>query len=195
MRTLQGWRREVVGAELLELLPGSARCGSAPDGRSRSPTSSEVPFPHAPLVPVLIICALTALVAGCGAADNVKSAVDPVAQAATKTVNSGSVEVAMSGKVSAAGQEIPLKGEGVFDLKAKRGQLTMTTSVPGQGDVAIEEIMDGLVLYMRSDALARGAARRQVVAEARPRGGRRARRASTSRSCSQLSGGGDPTRS
>ena len=60
----------------------------------------------------------------------------------------------MSGKVSAAGQEIPLKGEGVFDLKAKRGQLTMTTSVPGQGDVRVEEIIDGLVLYMRSDALA-----------------------------------------
>ena len=60
----------------------------------------------------------------------------------------------MSGKVSAAGQEIPLNGEGAFDLKAKRGHLTMTTSVPGQGDVAIEEIVDGLVLYMRSDAFA-----------------------------------------
>jgi hypothetical protein len=30
----------------------------------------------------------------------------------------------------------------------------MTTSVPGQGAVRVEEIMDGLVLYMRSDALA-----------------------------------------
>ena len=27
----------------------------------------------------------------------------------------------MSGKVSAAGQEIPLNGEGAFDLKGKRG--------------------------------------------------------------------------
>ena len=62
----------------------------------------------------------------------------------------------MSGKVSAAGQEIPLNGEGVFDLKGKRGRLTLTTSVPGQGDVEIEEIIDGLVLYMRSDALAKG---------------------------------------
>ena len=32
----------------------------------------------------------------------------------------------------------------------------MTTSVPGQGDVEIEEIIDGLVLYMRSDAFAKG---------------------------------------
>ena len=94
------------------------------------------------------------VVVGCGAEKSVKNAVDPVAQAATKTVNSGSVEVAMSGKVSAAGQEVPLNGEGLFDLKAKRGRLTMTTSVPGQGDVRVEEVMDGLVLYMRSDALA-----------------------------------------
>jgi hypothetical protein len=107
------------------------------------------------LLGVLLICALTPVAAGCGAEDSVKNAVDPVAQAATKTVNAGSVQVAMSGKVSAAGQEIPLEGEGVFDLKGKRGQLTMTTSVPGQGDVRIEEIVDGLVLYMRSDALAR----------------------------------------
>ena len=144
------------------------------------------------LVPVLLICALTPIAAGCGAEKSVKNAVDPVAQAATKTVNSGSVEVAMSGKVSAAGQEIPLKGEGVFDLKAKRGQLTMTTSVPGQGDVRVEEIMDGLVLYMRSDALA-GALpggkqwlKVDLVAAGRKTG-------IDMSQLQQLSGGGDPT--
>ena len=62
----------------------------------------------------------------------------------------------MSGEASAAGQEIPLQGEGVFDLKGKRGRFTMTTSVPGQQGVKIEEIVDGLVLYMHSDALAKG---------------------------------------
>jgi hypothetical protein len=108
------------------------------------------------LVPVLLICALTPLAAGCGAGDDVKNAVDPVAQAATNTTKAGSVEMAMSGTLSAAGQEIPLNGEGAFDLKGKRGHFTMTTSVPGQGDVEIEEIIDGLVLYMRSDALTQG---------------------------------------
>ena len=108
------------------------------------------------LLPVLLICALAPLAAACGAEDDVKSAVDPVAQAATKTQNAGTVEVAMTGKVSAAGQEIPLNGEGAFDLKGKRGHLTLTTSVPGQGDVEVEEIIDGLVLYMRSDALSQG---------------------------------------
>ena len=36
----------------------------------------------------------------------------------------------MSGKASAAGQEIPLQGEGVFDLKAQRGHFTMTPACP-----------------------------------------------------------------
>ena len=70
------------------------------------------------VLPVLIVCALTPLAAGCGAEDSVKNAVDPVAQAATNTANAGSVEVAMSGKFSAAGQDVPLAGEGTFDLKA-----------------------------------------------------------------------------
>ena len=108
------------------------------------------------LLSVLLICALTPLAAGCGAGDDVKSAVDPVAQAATKTRSAGTVEVAMTGKVSAAGQEIPLHGEGAFDLKGQRGHFTMTTSVPGQDGLKIEEIVDGLVLYMRSDALSKG---------------------------------------
>jgi ribonuclease D len=33
VRTLQGWRRDVVGAELLELLSGGVRLGVGPDGR------------------------------------------------------------------------------------------------------------------------------------------------------------------
>jgi hypothetical protein len=106
------------------------------------------------VLPVLFICALAPLAAGCGAEDSVKNAVDPVAQAATKTAAAGTVELAMSGKVSAAGQEIPLNGEGAFDLKAKRGRFTMTTDVPGQGAIRVEELVDGLVVYMRSDALA-----------------------------------------
>ena len=68
----------------------------------------------------------------------------------------------------------------------------MTTSVPGQGDVEIEEIVDGLVLYMRSDALAKGApaGKKWLKIDLKAAG---RKRASTSPSCSQLSGGGDPT--
>ena len=144
------------------------------------------------LLPVLLICALTPVAAGCGAADDVKSAVDPVAQAATKTRSAGSVEIAMSGKASAAGQEIPLQGEGVFDLKAQRGHFTMTTSVPGQDGVKIEEIVDGLVLYMHSDALTKGlpAGKKWLKLDLKAAAGKQGVDIAQLQS---LSGGGDPT--
>jgi hypothetical protein len=144
------------------------------------------------LLGVLLICALTPLAAGCGAGDEVKSAVDPVAQAATKTRSAGSVEVAMSGKASAAGQEIPLQGEGVFDLKAQRGRFTMTTSVPGQDGVKIEEIVDGLVLYMHSDALTKGlpGGKRWLKIDLKAAAGKQGVDITQLQS---LSGGGDPT--
>jgi hypothetical protein len=144
------------------------------------------------LLAVLLICALTPLAAGCGAGDDVKSAVDPVAQAATNTQNAGSVEVAMSGRASAAGQEIPLQGEGAFDLKAKRGHFTMTTSVPGQQGLKIEEIVDGLVLYMHSDALAKGlpAGKKWLKLDLKAAG---AKQGVDIAQLQSLSGGGDPT--
>jgi hypothetical protein len=105
------------------------------------------------LLPVLLACAVLPLAAGCGAEDSVKNTVDPVAQAATKTADAGSVQLSMTGKVSAAGQEVPIDATGAFDLKAKRGHMQLTTNVPGKGDVRIDELLDGLVIYMRSDAL------------------------------------------
>ena len=105
------------------------------------------------LLGVLLICALTPVAAGCGAEDSVKNAVDPVAQAATKTASAGSVQIAMTGKLSAAGLEIPVNAEGVFDLKGMRGRLDVTTTVPGRGQVRIKELIDGLVVYMSGDGL------------------------------------------
>lgn len=108
------------------------------------------------LLPVLLACAALPFAVGCGAQDSVKNAVDPVAQAATKTAGAGTVQIAMTGKVSAAGQEIPIDGIGFIDLQAKRGAMEMTTTVPGQGEVRIDELLDGLVLYMGSDSLTAG---------------------------------------
>ena len=166
VRTLQGWRRRGRSDGRRSLL--RARCAA------RGPAHLRIDAARRRL--------------RCG--ENVKNAVDPVAQAATKTVNSGSVEVAMSGKVSAAGQEVPLTARACSTSRPSAAA-TMTTSVPGQGDVRVEEIMDGLVLYMLSDALT-GAARRQEVAEDRPRGGRRKQGVDVAQ-LQSLSGGGDPT--
>jgi hypothetical protein len=154
--------------------------------------SSRYPRAMRRMLSVLLICALMPLAAACGAEDDVKSAVDPVAQAATKTQNAGSVEIAMSGQASAAGQEIPLKGEGVFDLKAKRGRFTMTTSVPGQQGLEIEEIVDGLVLYLHSDALAKGlpAGKKWLKLDLKAAG---AKQGVDIAQLQSLSGGGDPT--
>jgi hypothetical protein len=105
------------------------------------------------LLPVLLACAVVPLAAGCGAEKSVQNSVDPVAQAATKTASAGTVQLSMSGKVTAASIDVPLEAHGAFDLKGKRGHLDVTTTVPGKGDVKIEELVDGLVLYMKSDAL------------------------------------------
>jgi hypothetical protein len=106
------------------------------------------------LLGVLLACAVLPFAAGCGdTGDSVKNAVDPVAQAATNTANAGTVQLSMTGSVSASGIEIPLRSTGAFDLKNKRGHMEVTTSVPGKGDIKIEELLDGLVVYMRSDAL------------------------------------------
>jgi hypothetical protein len=105
------------------------------------------------LLPVLLVCAVVPLAAGCGAENSVKDAVDPVAQAATKTAEAGTVQMTMTGKITAAGQDVPLNAAGAFDLKHRRGHLDVTTTIPGRGDVKIEERLDGLTIYMRSDAL------------------------------------------
>jgi hypothetical protein len=144
------------------------------------------------LLPVLLVCGVLPFTTGCGAEDSVKNAVDPVAQAAAKTAAAGTVQVAIAGKVSAAGQEIPLDGTGVFDLKGKHGRMQMTTTVPGKGEVKIEELLDGLVLYMRSDALTKGlpAGKSWLKLDLKDAG---AKQGVDIAQLQSLSGGGDPT--
>jgi hypothetical protein len=144
------------------------------------------------LLPVLLACAVIPFAAGCGTEDSVKNAVDPVALAATKTADAGTVQLSMTGKVSAAGTEVPIDAKGAFDLKNKRGHLNLTTSVPGQGGLEIEEIVDGLVLYMHSDALAKGlpAGKRWLKLDLKQAAGKQGVDIAQLQS---LSGGGDPT--
>ena len=68
----------------------------------------------------------------------------------------------------------------------------MTTSVPGQGGVKIEEIIDGLVLYMRSDALTKGlpAGKKWLKLDLKAAGRKQGVDIAQLQS---LSGGGDPT--
>ena len=81
--------------------------------------------------------------------------VDPVAQAATRSADAGTVALRMDGTVDAAGQRVPLKGAGAFDLKTRRGRFTLTTAIPGRDTMRIDEVLDDETIYMHSPAFAR----------------------------------------
>ena len=93
----------------------------------------------------LALLALLALpLAGCGA----KDAIDPVAEAATKT-GQESAEIRLSGNA----MSIPISGQGVIDPANKKARITMEMAMPGMGRMQIEEVLDGLTMYMKLDGL------------------------------------------
>jgi hypothetical protein len=105
------------------------------------------------------LAAAALAVGGCGAgetakkaADGAAGALDPVAQAADVTdAQKGGISMSVKGSVTTAGQKLPVQGSGTFDRKGKRGTFSMTTSAAGQ-TIQIDEVLDGHVIYMRSDA-------------------------------------------
>ena len=102
------------------------------------------------------------LITGCGAekkateaADSVRNAVDPVAQAATNSAKASSATVTMDGTIEGEGKRIPLAGNGDFDFKGRKGSFALTVSVPGQDPLEVDEVVDGQVVYVKSKAFAR----------------------------------------
>ena len=103
----------------------------------------------------LAVCA-TALV-GCGG-DTL--ALDPVANAASKTAESDSARVTFDATVHAGSMgTMSFSGNGIFDGRSKTGWMNMTFDLPAQaqvqlgGNPSMEMIFDGsdgLVMYMRS---------------------------------------------
>lgn len=77
---------------------------------------------------------------------------DPVAQAADTTSQAGSAEFGIAGSISAAGQTVPLSGNGALDMRARRMRMSMSMPVPGFGSMDVEEIFDGSTFYMRLPA-------------------------------------------
>jgi hypothetical protein len=106
------------------------------------------------VLPVLLACAVILVTAGCGAEESVKNAVDPVAQAATTTANAGTAQVSLTGKVTVDGKDVAFSATGAIDFAADRGHMQVKTSNAGQGEVEMEEVLDGRVFYLRSDAFA-----------------------------------------
>ena len=79
---------------------------------------------------------------------------DPVAQAANVTTAAGTAEFGIAGHVTAAGQSIPLDGNGAIDMKNQRIRMSMSFPVPGFGAMATDALFDGDTFYVHlPDAL------------------------------------------
>jgi hypothetical protein len=106
----------------------------------------------------LPLCA--SVVAGCGVGGDTLS-FDPVANAASKTVDYQSARVAFTATMDVEGVGgVAFSGAGVFDGRTRSGALNMRFTLPadaqaelGGADPTMEMIMDGrsgLIVYMRS---------------------------------------------
>src|SRR3954454_17128954 len=73
---------------------------------------------------------------------------DPVADAADATAAAGTAEFGIAGSVTAAGQTIPIQGNGAVDMRNSRMRMSMSLPVPGLGSMQIDEIFDGNAFYM-----------------------------------------------
>ena len=98
---------------------------------------------------VLVALQVVALAVGLTACGGDALALDPVASAATKTVESGSSRVEFTIAAEAAGQSIDMTGSGLFDYRRPRGAVTYRMQLPGVGNVSMEMRMVGTKLFLR----------------------------------------------
>jgi hypothetical protein len=104
---------------------------------------------HLSLLLSTILASAAIALAACGAADQAKNAVDPVAQAADVTQRSGTAEIAFHGKVTTAGKTVPIDGHGVIDTRdGSHARLSFT----GSGK-QVDELLLGKTLYIGGDAV------------------------------------------
>lgn len=99
---------------------------------------------YAPLLPLLAVLLLGA---GCGAKDALD--LDPVADAASRTADTGSSRVEFEMDMKVAGESIAATGKGAFDYRRPRGFLSYEMTLPEVGDVRMEMRMLGTQLYMQ----------------------------------------------
>jgi hypothetical protein len=79
---------------------------------------------------------------------------DPVAQAANATTTAGTAEFGIAGHVTAAGQSVPIAGNGALDMRSQRVRMSMSFPLPGFGSMKTDALFDGQAFYMHlPDAL------------------------------------------
>jgi hypothetical protein len=100
---------------------------------------------------VPLACAAVAL-SSCGAADDAKQALDPVAEAAATTQEAGNARVTIRGTVAVGGERVTIEGGGVVSGKGDRARVTTRMGFGGRS-VRMEQIVDGKVVYLGGDLL------------------------------------------
>jgi hypothetical protein len=98
---------------------------------------------------LLLVAQLAALVVGLAGCGGDTLSLDPVADAATKTANSGSSRVEFTMALNFAGESIDMNGSGVSDYRRSRGSLTYQMEIPGLGEVTIDMRIVGTKMFMR----------------------------------------------
>jgi hypothetical protein len=98
---------------------------------------------------VLLALQVVALAVGLTACGGDALALDPVASAATKTVESGSSRVAFTISMDVAGESFDTTGSGAFDYEKARGEATYRMQVPMLGEVGMDMRMVGTKVFVR----------------------------------------------
>jgi hypothetical protein len=101
---------------------------------------------------------LACLLAACGGGSSGLS-LDPVAAAATKTIDTASFRVSYRATMNVQGQSFSFAGRGAVDSAAGTAEMAMNLSglpVPGGSAVAAKVVFAGGVMYMNMPLLAQG---------------------------------------
>lgn len=98
---------------------------------------------------VLLAVQLAALAVGLAGCGGDTLSIDPVAEAATKTANSGSSRVEFAMAMKFARQSIEVNGSGVSDYRRSRGSLTYQMELPGLGEVRFDMRVVGSRMFIR----------------------------------------------
>lgn len=98
---------------------------------------------------VLLALQLVALAVGLTACGGDALALDPVASAATKTVEAGSSRVEFKVAMKLGGDSVAMTGSGAFDYRRARGEATYSMQLPMFGEVGMDMRILGTKVFIR----------------------------------------------
>ena len=106
---------------------------------------------------MILALQVVALAVGLTACGGDALALDPVASAAAKTVESGSSRVEFNAAMKAAGESVTMTGSGAFDYQKARGEATYSMQLPMFGEVGMDMRIVGTKVFIRLPAELAGA--------------------------------------